>query len=625
MNRVRNFKLILWSIIGLGASVGAARFLFGLGVTTNLSDSVPWGLWIGFDVMSGVALAAGGFVLTATVYIFKLERFHGIVRPAVLTAFLGYIAVAVGLLFDLGLPWNIWHMIVFWNPHSPLFEVGWCVMLYLTVLLLEFFPVPAEEFSPLAKLRNFLIKLRLPLVIAGIALSTLHQSSLGSLFLIMPYNVHPLWYSPILPINFFLSAIGLGLLMVTFEGLFTSYLYRKKAESVLFDKLLSAARWVLLGYLVVRFADLGIRGQLSQVLGSGWQVKIFWIEIAMIGVIPVVLLSSPRLRRVTGWQWVIALTGIFGVVLDRINTGGLVQINRGDTLYLPSWTEITITAAVVAGAALVFLFMVEKFKVWEKRPSDPESAADVIPHFDRASEATLGEPAVAARTKYSLAFIIAAAVGMALLSTQSISMKGAIASPVEEARGWDTLWIDGNLNGIGVSFDHDQHIQKNGDKESCVNCHHMNLPLDKASGCYSCHRDMYQTSDAFRHDWHASPTGANLKCFDCHERGIIKTAETAKPCNTCHEGLIPEAATITVDNYMAVSYVEAMHQLCITCHTSRITEVNKPDLARCATCHKESRDVLTSKEMVERYKKIQNKSSVVLPGLDLYQSVEQEQ
>ena len=196
MNRVRNLKFALWMVTGLAAAVATARFLFGLGATTNLTDANPWGLWIGFDVMSGVALAAGGFVITATVYIFKLERFHAIVRPAVLTAFLGYAAVAAGLLFDLGLPWNIWHMIVFWNPHSPLFEVGWCVMLYLTVLSLEFFPVPAEEFSALAKARRLLIKLRLPLVIAGIGLSTLHQSSLGSLFLIMPYRLHPLWYSP---------------------------------------------------------------------------------------------------------------------------------------------------------------------------------------------------------------------------------------------------------------------------------------------------------------------------------------------------------------------------------------------------------------------------------------------
>jgi Ni/Fe-hydrogenase subunit HybB-like protein len=146
---------------GLAAAVATTRFLAGLGATTNLSDATPWGLWIGFDVMSGVALAAGGFVVTATVYIFKLDRFHAVVRPAVLTAFLGYLAVAVGLMFDLGLPWNIWHMIIYWNPHSPLFEVGWCVMLYLTVLAMEFFPVPAEDFSRLARARRFLIRFRL--------------------------------------------------------------------------------------------------------------------------------------------------------------------------------------------------------------------------------------------------------------------------------------------------------------------------------------------------------------------------------------------------------------------------------------------------------------------------------
>jgi len=163
VERVGRLKLILWMLVGLAAAVATARFIFGLGAVTHLSDAMPWGLWVGFDVMCGVALAAGGFVVTASVYIFKLEKFHSIVRPAVLTAFLGYIAVVVGLLFDLGLPWNIWHLMIYWNPHSPLFEVGWCVMLYLTVLTLEFFPVPAEEFSALARVRRFLIRLRIPL------------------------------------------------------------------------------------------------------------------------------------------------------------------------------------------------------------------------------------------------------------------------------------------------------------------------------------------------------------------------------------------------------------------------------------------------------------------------------
>ena len=135
MNRVQKFKMFLWSLAGLGGGVAAARVLYGLGVTTNLSDGVPWGLWIGFDVMGGVALAAGGFVLTAVVYVFKREEFHPIVRPAVLTAYLGYIAVIVGLMLDLGLPWHIWRPMVNWQHHSVMFEVAWCVMLYFTVTL----------------------------------------------------------------------------------------------------------------------------------------------------------------------------------------------------------------------------------------------------------------------------------------------------------------------------------------------------------------------------------------------------------------------------------------------------------------------------------------------------------
>ncbi len=592
MNRVQNFKLILWTIIGVGAAVAAARFIFGLGATTNLSDAVPWGLWIGFDVMSGVALAGGGFVITATVYIFKLDKYHGIVRPAVLTALLGYVAVAVGLLFDLGLPWNIWHMIIFWNPHSPLFEVGWCVMLYLTVLLLEFFPVPAAEFGWLSTIRNFLIKLRMPLVIAGIALSTLHQSSLGSLFLVMPFNVHPLWYSPIMPIMFFVSAIGLGLMMVSFESRFTSYLYRKEAETELLAKLGNAAKWIFLLYLLMRFGDLFLRGQIGHIFAGGWQVKMFWVEIAISAAIPLILLSIKRVRTTGAWQWVISIMAITGIVLNRINVGGMVHLNRGDTFYLPAWTEITITATVVAGAALVFLFMVERFNVWEVRPVDPKADPSTLPEFDYASQASLGRPLIAARTKYSLAFVFAAAFGFMLLSNQSLSSEGVIAASVEEARGGDTLWVDGDLDGYGVSFQHQMHIDKNGNETSCVQCHHMNLPLDENTGCYACHRDMYIPTDAFGHDWHSSPHGGNLSCFKCHQEDQHKNAETAQQCDHCHDNLYPAGATIKVDNYHAPGYVDALHELCIGCHVKLIEETGSPDIARCANCHNDQRDVV---------------------------------
>lgn len=592
MTRVRRLKFVLWLVTGLAAAVAAVRFLSGLGTATNLSDAYPWGLWIGFDVMGGVALAAGGFIVTAAVYIFKLERLHAVVRPAVLTAFLGYVAVVVGLLFDLGLPWNIWHMIVFWNPRSPLFEVGWCVMLYLTVLALEFLPVPAEEFSALARVRRGLLKLRLPLVILGIGLSTLHQSSLGSLFLIMPYHLHPLWYSPLLPLLFLVSAIGLGLMMVMFESHFTAHVYRRKPETEVLAALGGAARWVLLGYLALRFGDLAARGQLGHLLGTEWQVKMFWFEIAIAAIVPAALLFLPRIRRTRAGQWTVAALGVFGVVLNRINVGGLVHSGRGTVFYVPAWTEFAISAGVVAAATLVFLFMLERFRIWEQRPADPEADPVKLPEFDKVGLTWLGVPAVAGRTVYSLAFILAASVGLAALPPKPAATRGVEPAPVHRARGGEALWIDGNLNGYGVRFPHARIQRSVGGQDSCVKCHHMNLPRDRNSGCWECHRDMYLPSDAFRHGWHASPAGGRLSCGQCHERGRPRTAATAVPCHRCHKDLLPAGATIPVKRYQAAGYVPAMHGLCIACHVLRAKLERNPELVRCTNCHKERQSLV---------------------------------
>lgn len=657
MDRVRRLKLLLWMPVGLGFAVTVDRFFFGLGAATHLSDATPWGLWIGFDVMSGVALAAGGFVLTATVYIFRLERFHSIVRPAVLTAFLGYVAVVAGLLFDLGLPWHIWHLIIYWNPHSPLFEVGWCVMLYLTVLTLEFFPVPAEDVSSLARVRRFLVKMRIPLVILGIALSTLHQSSLGSLFLIMPYRLYPLWYSPILPVLFFISAIALGLMMAIFESHFTAYFYRRKPETAVLASLASAARWVLILYLVVRFSDLAARGQLHDLVGSAWQVKMFWFEIVVAGLLPVVLFSISKFNRRPGWQWGTAAVGVGGIVLDRVNVGGLIDLSRGAALYLPSWQEIVTSLAIVAGAVLVFLFIIEHFRVWEERPVDPKADPKRLPELNPVGETWLGAPVIAARIKYSLAFVLAAALAFSFLANPKVEATGIVPVPAHRARGdvgklpgissrvsfnssltpspspasgrggtakrWvrakrqkataipaGVLYLDGDLTGWGVTFYHQREVERNGGEKSCAICHHMNMPHDQNSGCYECHRDMYQPTDAFRHNWHASRSGANLACIQCHEAGYPRTSAQVKPCTDCHKDMIPPGATIQVSSenlvdasgeirrlitpgsvvkintYTAVSYVDAMHELCVGCHAQVAEREKKPEVAQCAECHK---------------------------------------
>ncbi len=598
MNRVRTLKFVLWLLLGLAASVAVSRFLFGLGVTTNLSNANPWGFWIGFDVMSGVALAAGGFIITATVYIFRLERFHAVVRPAVLTAFLGYIAVAISLLFDLGLPWNIWHMTVFWNPHSPLFEVGWCVMLYLLVLTLEFLPVPAEEFPRLAKVRAKLLKVRLPLVILGIGLSTLHQSSLGSLFLIMPYRMAPAWYSPILPILFLISAIALGLAMVIFESHVTAYLYRRKPESEVLAGLGRACSWVLLLYLAVRFGDLFVRHRIGAIFFPGWRTALFWAEILLMAIVPIVLFSIRRVRESREGQWVAAGLVVFGVVLNRIDVGGLAHLRPEGAFYLPSWMEVAISVGVVAGAVLTFLFIVEHFKVWEQRPADPDEDLTKLPEFDPVGNTWLGVPGVASRTVYSMAFIVAAAFGFGFLRVQPAESRGIELVPVHQARGGDILFIDGNLDGLGVSFKHAEHEKREGGKESCAKCHHMNYPHDEATACSRCHDQMYVATDAFRHDWHASPDGARIACYQCHARGQVRTAATAVRCDKCHKNLVPAAATIKIKQYQAVAYTDAMHRLCISCHIQKAREKNKPEMTRCAWCHKENPEILNSRDLI---------------------------
>ncbi|MCW5976509.1 MAG: Ni/Fe-hydrogenase cytochrome b subunit [Bryobacteraceae bacterium] len=610
MRRVRRLKLILWLVTGLALAVAIARFLFGLGATTNLSDATPWGFWIGFDVMSGVALAAGGFVITGVCYIFKLERFHSIVRPAVLTAFLGYLAVAFGLLFDLGLPWNIWHMVIYWNPRSPLFEVGWCVMLYLTVLTLEFFPVPAEEFSALARVRRFLVRIRLPLVIVGIGLSTLHQSSLGSLFLIMPHHLHPLWYSPILPVLFFVSAVGLGMMMVMFESHSTAYLYRRKPETPLLARLGGLARWILLGYVVVRLVDLAARGQLRQLIAGGWQTWMFWFELAVMAIVPATLLFLPAVRNSRRAQWAVASMGVFGVVLNRVNVGGVVHFGRQS--YLPAWTELAISAGVVSFAMLVFMWVVERFKVWEERPADPAAETRFLPEFDRLGMSWLGTPIAGARAVYSLAFVVAAALGFALINPQPAASRGVEPSPVHHALGGDVLFIDGNHDGFGVSMPHTSH-QAHGDKDGCASCHHMNAPGDQNTGCHQCHQDMYMASDAFNHRWHASPHGAALECNDCHVSGKTRRAETAKVCGDCHTDLVPKGAPFEVKQYRAVGYVQAMHQLCIGCHAEMAQQMGVEDFARCSACHGQSTTPTTIEKLHQRRPQRASKRIVLPP------------
>ena len=362
-------KLTFWRgvlilVLASGLYSTVLRFSKGLGASTALSDQFPWGLWIGFDVMCGVGLAAGGFTLAAVVYIFHLERFHAIVRPAILTAFLGYSLVAVALLYDLGRPYRIWHPLVMWNPHSVMFEVAWCVTLYLTVLALEFSPIVLERFHMVKPLK--IVKaITIPLVIAGVLLSTLHQSSLGSLYLIVPSKLHPFWYSPWLPVLFYISAIGVGLAMVIFESNLSARAFGREIEMPLLSQLAKALLWVLAVFGVLRFGDLASRGAFALLREPTTETLLFILEMVLGTVMPVALLAFARVRENREGLFATAVLVITGFLLNRLNVSITGMEASSGAHYFPRWTEVSVTLSLVGAGFLLFALAVRYLRVFE--------------------------------------------------------------------------------------------------------------------------------------------------------------------------------------------------------------------------------------------------------------------
>ena len=344
------------------------RVFYGLGGSTNLSDQFPWGLWIAFDVMCGVGLAAGGFTLVAMVHIFNIEKYKPILRPAILTAFLGYSLVVVGLLYDLGRPDRLWHPLVMWNPHSVMFEVAWCVTLYTTVLFLEFLPVVLEKFG-LHKPLQWIHKISVPLMILGVLLSTLHQSSLGTLFLIVPEKLYPLWYTPILPLLFYVSAIAVGLAMTIFESWHSSRAFGRALELPLLMSMARVLAVVLSVYLWIRFLDLSHRHVFSLLLRNRIETWLFLLEIALMAV-PTVLLYQQRIRSSPGRLYACAVMVVFGFIANRLNVGSTGLEAGSGTHYIPRWSEVAVTLSIVAAGFAIFRLIAEYFPIFEAHSHD---------------------------------------------------------------------------------------------------------------------------------------------------------------------------------------------------------------------------------------------------------------
>ena len=373
IGRITFWKGVAGVLMLAGAVASFERFTMGLGATTHLSDRFPWGFWIGFDFL-GIGLAAAGFTIAATVHLLHLKRYEPLVRPAILTAFIGYTMVVLILVVDLGRPLRFWHPLVMWNPHSVMFEITWCVILYSTVLTLEFAPVVLEKFhltAPIKVLRTVSI----PVVIAGVILSTLHQSSFGSLYLIVPGRLHPLWYSPILPVLFFISCVAAGLSMIVFEMFLLS---RSKPQGPPMDLLADIGKVVavvLAVYGTVRVQDLVNRNALGYAFVFNYQSILFLAEFGLGVVTPAVLLLFRRVRESRDGLFLASVLVLMGFMANRMNTVVTGMESWPRTIYIPSWQEVLIGLSIATFGFVAFTVVAKHFNILEHGGHDVKREA----------------------------------------------------------------------------------------------------------------------------------------------------------------------------------------------------------------------------------------------------------
>jgi Ni/Fe-hydrogenase subunit HybB-like protein len=369
--------IVLLVFMIAGAVSIIARFTSGIGYVTNLTNARPWGLWVGVDVATGVALAAGGFTTAALAHISGRHFYEPITRPALLTAMLGYTFVVLGLLVDIGRSWAIWKPIFNWNTNSVLFEVAMCVMVYLHVLYFEFFPIVAEQFKGRVNLPGILSmfnglidkiltigdaiigKIMWVFIILGVVLSCMHQSSLGSLMLVAPTKLHPLWYTPILPLLFLTSAICVGYPMVVFETTIASSSFKLDSEMSILAPLTRITIFLLGIYMFLKLGDMFIRGTYVYLLDGTYQTNSFIVEMLLGVMVPWVMLLFTKIRNSRQGVFIAATMIVFGVVLNRINVfivGYRPPLSENG--YFPAPGEIFVTLGLIATLMFIYRFIV---------------------------------------------------------------------------------------------------------------------------------------------------------------------------------------------------------------------------------------------------------------------------
>ena len=627
-NRARILKDILWIFVLSGLIAAIFRMVFGLGPTTNLTDGVPWGFWKVLNMIAGVALSTSGFTVGFLVYVLRLNQFKPFMKPAILIAFLGYACSCLALLFDIGLPLRFWHPLIMWNINSFLFEVFWCVLLYFTITAIEFAPLIFDKLK-LKKISGFLHNIAIVAVITGISLSSLHHSSLGSLFLVSPQRLHAYWYSPWLPLFFILSAMGAGMMFVVFVKLVWSSIYNpipiygiakeqkvslihvlngsvnsissrytSGPEMKIITKLATIGAGLLSIYFVIRIIDLISRGLFTSLFNNSPESWLVIIELGFGVLVPLILLFLPRTRILPIPVGIAALLASLGLVLNRLNVGIFGYFRDAGEVYFPSLTEWVLGIGVIAFAGLLFLYLSEILPIFDNTP------------LQRTVKGTFQKRIGSLHTTWNIALsdslhrvsLIAVLIIPIAYVIMYPPFQDADAAIVKPSLGLDSqrqmLLIDGNRKSFSTTFNHLDHQQRLNKTDSCLFCHHVSLPADRSTPCSRCHQHLFEPTNIFNHEehtffvaesnhligWHPE----NESCYECHLKDQPKSKKSAKDCFECHKDdmFLMGRKEDNVNLTYASSFCDAMHGTCLECHKKEVKNSENKNLDKCSTCHK---------------------------------------
>jgi Ni/Fe-hydrogenase subunit HybB-like protein len=374
---IRAFRLTWWdwtllAVMAIGVVLAVVRYAGGIASVANINNAYPWGWWVGYGIMTMIAVGGVGFTITLLVEVFGVHRFHPLLRPAVLMALLCYSGAIIMLMVELGRPWMVWMILVSWAPTAALYEVGWCAFLYLSVLAFEFAQVPLEELG-WGRVLSITRMIYMPLMLLGVTLSHLHQSSLGTLMTLIPHKINVLWWSEQLPLLYLFSAMMAGPALAILEYLAAARWLGFEPRLEMLASLARIEAWLVGLFLAFQVGDLVSRGAVGAALNGTWFALSFWVEIGLGLLLPLVLLIVPEVRQSRGGLATASSLIIGGVLLHRLNVTVIgLRVRHWET-YVPSLGEVGITLGITAGAMFVFGVLVRILPIHEELSPAPAS------------------------------------------------------------------------------------------------------------------------------------------------------------------------------------------------------------------------------------------------------------